>query len=224
MTRIAFLASGQGGTLKAVHLAIEHLGLALSIAEVIADRECGAIEFGRGVQIPNRVIPYDKTDDSALRNAVRGLNADILVTTFNRILSPRVLEAARGELVNLHYSLLPAFGGMIGMKTLEAARQRGVQWIGATCHTVTPSVDAGPILAQCVLAPRWEHEPIAQTQDIVFRAACLTLLGVLLARAGGVHPATESTTEIAGRPVHFSPGLAFDPGALDEQYWESVRK
>lgn len=48
--------------------------------------------------------------------------------------------------INVHPSLLPAFGG--GMDAVERALAAGVEESGATVHLVTGEVDAGPILVQ----------------------------------------------------------------------------
>lgn len=67
--------------------------------------------------------------------------------TFDRILDEKILALYPEGFINLHMSLLPAFPGM---RALERALESGVPFIGATMHLVTPRVDDGPPLAQCV--------------------------------------------------------------------------
>jgi formyltetrahydrofolate deformylase len=55
-------------------------------------------------------------------------------------------------MINIHHSFLPAFAGA---QPYRQAHQRGVKLIGATCHYVTPELDAGPIIDQEVT--RVEH-------------------------------------------------------------------
>jgi phosphoribosylglycinamide formyltransferase-1 len=55
--------------------------------------------------------------------------------------------------LNIHPSLLPAFGGkgFYGERVHRAVLERGVQFSGCTVHYVTNDFDAGPILLQrCV--------------------------------------------------------------------------
>ena len=73
--------------------------------------------------------------------------AEKIFLTFNRILNEKVLSLLPGGFINLHLSLLPAFPGM---RAWERALESGAPFVGATMHLVTPKVDDGPPLAQCV--------------------------------------------------------------------------
>ena len=53
------------------------------------------------------------------------------------------------RIINIHHSFLPAFAGG---QPYHAAHARGVKVIGATSHYVTAELDAGPIIAQDVVA------------------------------------------------------------------------
>ena len=52
-------------------------------------------------------------------------------------------------MINIHPSLLPAFGGL---DTHRRALEHGVRVHGCTVHFVTADLDHGPIIAQGVLA------------------------------------------------------------------------
>jgi phosphoribosylglycinamide formyltransferase-1 len=56
----------------------------------------------------------------------------------------------RGRMLNIHPSLLPAFGGpgMYGIKIHQAVLQRGARWTGVTIHFVDEEYDTGPIMLQ----------------------------------------------------------------------------
>lgn len=69
----------------------------------------------------------------------------ICLAGFMRLLSPCFIEAFRGQILNIHPSLLPAFPG------LDAERQalaHGVKLSGCTVHFVDNTLDGGPIIAQ----------------------------------------------------------------------------
>ncbi len=55
-----------------------------------------------------------------------------------------------GRVLNIHPSLLPAFGGKgyYGDRVHRAALERGVQFTGCTVHYVDNVYDNGPILLQ----------------------------------------------------------------------------
>jgi phosphoribosylglycinamide formyltransferase-1 len=72
----------------------------------------------------------------------------VLLAGFMRILTPAFVQRYEGRLVNIHPSLLPAFGGL---RTHERALAAGCRFAGATVHRVTPELDHGPILGQAVV-------------------------------------------------------------------------
>ena len=59
-------------------------------------------------------------------------------------------EDFAGKVVNIHPSLLPAFGGkgMYGIRVHQAVLAQGTKVTGCTAHLVTGDYDGGPILAQ----------------------------------------------------------------------------
>jgi phosphoribosylglycinamide formyltransferase-1 len=70
-----------------------------------------------------------------------------------RLLSAYFVAAFPQRILNIHPSLLPSFPG------LEAQRQAleyGVKFSGCTVHFVDENLDAGPILAQAIVAVRDE--------------------------------------------------------------------
>jgi len=65
-----------------------------------------------------------------------------------RILSPGFVARYRGRLINIHPSLLPAYGGL---NTHSRALHDGVRIHGCTVHFVTPDLDHGPIIIQAAV-------------------------------------------------------------------------
>lgn len=74
----------------------------------------------------------------------------IALAGFLSIVGKPILEAYPERVLNIHPSLLPAFGGegMWGQNVHEAVIKAGVDRSGATVHYVTEDVDRGPILLQ----------------------------------------------------------------------------
>jgi formyltetrahydrofolate deformylase len=72
----------------------------------------------------------------------------VVLARFMQILPPELCRAWAGRAINIHHSFLPSF---IGARPYHQAHARGVKLIGATCHYVTPDLDAGPIIEQDVI-------------------------------------------------------------------------
>ncbi len=89
-----------------------------------------------------------------------------------------------GRVINIHPSLLPAFGGagMYGNRVHQAALDRGVQFSGCTVHYVDNDYDNGPIILQrcCAVA----HDDTADSLAArVFQMECEALPTALLEAA-----------------------------------------
>ena len=65
-----------------------------------------------------------------------------------RLLTPFLVDAWQGRMLNIHPSLLPSFPGL---HTHARALAAGVKLHGCTVHLVTEEMDAGPILAQAAV-------------------------------------------------------------------------
>jgi phosphoribosylglycinamide formyltransferase 1 len=77
-------------------------------------------------------------------------SVDLVVNAgYDRILTGGFTAAFADRMINIHPSLLPAFGG--GMDSVAQALARGVKVTGCTVHFVTAEVDAGPILLQAAV-------------------------------------------------------------------------
>jgi formyltetrahydrofolate deformylase len=72
----------------------------------------------------------------------------IVLARFMQILPASLCTAWAGRAINIHHSFLPSF---VGARPYHQAYARGVKLIGATCHYVTPDLDAGPIIEQDVI-------------------------------------------------------------------------
>lgn len=72
----------------------------------------------------------------------------VVLARYMQILSPRLVTAYTGRVINIHHSFLPAF---VGSRPYHQAHERGVKLIGATAHYATASLDEGPIIEQDVV-------------------------------------------------------------------------
>jgi phosphoribosylaminoimidazolecarboxamide formyltransferase / IMP cyclohydrolase len=142
------LASGAGSLLEAV------IEAGLGVSVVVADRECRALEVARAAGVPSELVRRDSFGPSFDRPAytsrlVRVLRAHrvevVAMAGFGTILSPEMLAAFPGTVLNTHPALLPAFKGWHAVRD---ALEAGVAVTGTTVHVATETVDDGPVLAQ----------------------------------------------------------------------------
>ncbi len=222
-TRIVFLCSGNGGNLKAVGAAIESGWLDhASIVTVLTDRKCGANDYAFRKQIENKCIDFSCNDQSELVSLLHSCNPDIIITNVHKIIKPTVVEIFQGKLVNLHYSLLPAFGGSIGQKPVNSALAYGVKLVGVTVHLVDATLDGGKPLAQ-VAIPVHAHDNPDEVMDIVFRAGCLSLFATIRDFQANTTSKLAQSIIIRDRECLFNPAPNIPSEMNSERFWSQIQ-
>ena len=181
--RVLFLVSGNGGNLKFLHQISKHYDApdeikSIKVIGAIADRECGALNFAAENKLISKFHSFKRTqeENKKLIDYINELYPDIVITNVHKIISPEVLRETSAKFLNVHYSILPAFAGTIGMQTVNNAINAGSKFLGSTCHIVTEELDAGPILAQSVF-PYTKQDGV---YNLVFRSGALSLLAGIL--------------------------------------------
>lgn len=98
-----------------------------------------------------KITPDNKAEQEAAQIALlKQHKVDLVVLArYMQIVTGALIGEFHNRVINIHHSFLPAFAGA---KPYHAAYARGVKLIGATSHYVTEELDAGPIIAQDVLA------------------------------------------------------------------------
>jgi phosphoribosylglycinamide formyltransferase 1 len=151
MSRVGILVSGRGSNLQALIDASRDGRLGGDIALVLSNVETApALERARAAGVPARFRDHRgqarEAFDQELVTLLLEHGVDLVcLAGFMRRLSPVLLRAFPGRVLNVHPSLLPAFPG------LEAQRQAleyGVKVSGATVHLVDEGLDSGPIVLQ----------------------------------------------------------------------------
>jgi len=162
LPRIGVLVSGlSGGTnFQAILDAIARDELHARVALLVATNELhGAIARARMANVQTLVLPtadlsrehFDEKVADAFYEA--GVSV-VALAGYLRFVTPVLLEAFPGRILNVHPSLLPAFGGqgMYGNRVHRAVLEHGCRVSGCTVHLVDERYDTGPILDQaCVV-------------------------------------------------------------------------
>ena len=149
---VAILISGRGSNMAALIAAAATPDYPARIALVISNRAAApglALAAAAGIDtlaLPNRDFPdraaQERAIDAALR--ARGI-ALVCLAGYMRLLTPFLVGAWAGRMLNIHPSLLPA---LPGLDTHARALAAGAAEHGCTVHLVTEEMDAGPTLAQ----------------------------------------------------------------------------
>lgn len=195
------------------------------ICAVLSDRECGANVFARAQCLPTEVLDFSGAGQLTLVDRLHAIAADVAVTTVHRILSPDVVRAFDGRLLNLHYSLLPAFAATIGAQPVRMALNYGAKFVGVTVHVVDEGVDSGrPILQAVTATPA--AAALEAMMHVLFRSGCIGLLNSLAtvsnATPSGREGAQTSAT-VGGHLVHFNPAVMIHPGLEHESGWAFLK-
>lgn len=214
--KICFLASGGGGNFKFLHLSKE-LNLIKNIEFfLIADRECASLKYAKDIGIYNKKIEYKKNYNIELLGELNKINPDVIVTNWHKIIDKEVVQKYNNKLINLHYSLLPSFDGLIGIEPIKKAYERNCQYVGVTCHYVDEGVDSGKIISQALLKT---NIPIEEAIQIIFQKGCLILLNSILSL-----PQENIIEKSENNKFDYSPSLLFDDSIFDNKFWERLSK
>lgn len=157
--RVAVLASGTGSNLQAL---LDDPVVGPAIRLVVSDRaEAKALDRARSagveaVHLDPKTFDGREAHDQALVSLLQDREIDLVcLAGYMRILSPPVVRAFWGKMLNVHPALLPAFPGA---HAVREALAWGAKVTGVTVHVVDEEVDHGPILAQ-------EAVPILEDDD-----------------------------------------------------------
>ena len=157
MLRICVLASHQGTNFQAVANACQqgrvHANVVLLIcnnsdAPVMARARKSGIPT---VHLSSLTHPSSDLLDQSMHNHLAEENIDLVVLAgYMKKLGPRVLDAYRDRIINVHPSLLPRHGGpgFYGSRVHKAVIEAGDSETGATVHLVNSEYDMGKTLMQ----------------------------------------------------------------------------
>jgi phosphoribosylglycinamide formyltransferase-1 len=151
MKKVVILISGRGSNMQALLKA----KLPCAIVAVISNRaDAQGLDIAKAHGIPTAVVEHGNyadrdSFDQALAKTIDGFKADfVALAGFMRILSADFVARYYGRLINIHPSILPAYGGL---NTHARALQDGVKIHGCTVHFVTTNLDHGPIIIQAAV-------------------------------------------------------------------------
>ncbi|TWT95936.1 Phosphoribosylglycinamide formyltransferase [Botrimarina colliarenosi] len=205
------LISGSGRTLKNFLELVEADQLPVEIALVIASSAtAGGLAHAEAAGIPTSVVnrgeyATDELFGAAVFSRCRTAEVELVVMAGWLKLCP-VPDDYSGRVVNIHPSLLPAFGGhgMYGDRVHAAVLERGCKVTGVTVHFVDNEYDAGPIIWQTPV-PVFEDDTPHALAARVFEAEKEAYPHVLRMLAAGRVTLDEGRVRI-GKPKRTARG------------------
>lgn len=158
--RIAVFASGSGSNFQAIVNAVKAGRLDARIELLVCDRpQAKVVERAQTAGVPvytfrPKEYPSREAYEQEILVRLREKDIDLVVLAgYMRILTPVLVDAYWGRMINIHPSLLPSFPGL---HAVRQALEHGVKVTGVTVHLVDGGLDSGPILAQRALDIRPE--------------------------------------------------------------------
>lgn len=166
MSRILIFGSGKGSNARNI---LNHFkdDKKISVVGLVSDKpRRGFMDISYDFRINLEIIKGPELSDAKWINHLRiTYRPDyILLLGFLQKIPSELIQAFPESIINLHPSLLPAFGGdgMFGRNVHEAVIASGVKQSGITLHTIDEEYDRGEIIKQYVL----DVEPTDTVDDL----------------------------------------------------------
>ena len=149
MNKVVVMASGEGSNFSAI------VDFGIKVDKVITDNpNANVIKRAEKVGVP--CVSFDRKEgdrkygsgwcDRMVDESIPEDVSLIVLAGYMRILSPYFVKKWADKIINIHPSLLPAFGG--GCHAIKDTWEYGCEVFGVTVHWVIEEVDAGPIITQ----------------------------------------------------------------------------
>lgn len=150
--KLGIMASGSGSNFEAVAAAIAAGQLNAQIQVLIYNNpQAKAAERAQNYGVPAVLLNHRDFDsrealDAQVAKTLQAHGVEwVIMAGWMRIVTPTLIDAFPGRMINIHPSLLPSFKGI---RAIEQALASQVKITGCTVHIVTLAMDSGPILMQ----------------------------------------------------------------------------
>jgi formyltetrahydrofolate-dependent phosphoribosylglycinamide formyltransferase len=196
MIPTAILISGRGSNMASLLRAAADPAYPAKIVAVLSNRpDAPGLALAREAGIEALAIdhkPFGRdraAHEAALHAALvaRGVGL-VCLAGYMRLLTPFLVQAWAGRMLNIHPSLLPAFPGL---DTHTRALAAGAKLHGCTVHYVTETMDSGPILAQAAVPVLPDDTGASLAARVLAQEHVLYPLALRVAAGGPAMPASE---------------------------------
>jgi phosphoribosylglycinamide formyltransferase 1 len=153
--KLGVLASGSGTNFDAIARAVADGDLGADLVCMVCNNPgAGAFDVAarHGVDaelVDHREFGSRRAFDHRVLEVLAEHDVEwVIMAGWMRLVTPEFIDAYRGQILNIHPSLLPSFRGLDAVGQALAA---GVKITGVTVHHVVSEVDSGPIVAQAAV-------------------------------------------------------------------------
>ena len=153
--RVGILISGRGSNMVALVTAMRDGSVPAEPAVVVSNvPKAPGLATAAGFGVATAVVDHTavkprEAHERAIIEILGKHRVDIVcLAGYMRRLSPLLVAAFPGRILNVHPALLPAFPGLDAQ---QAALSYGVKVAGCTVHIVDEQVDHGPIVLQAAV-------------------------------------------------------------------------
>ncbi|KAK2653038.1 hypothetical protein Ddye_012894 [Dipteronia dyeriana] len=187
--KLAVFVSGGGSNFRSIHEGCVGGSVYGDVSVLVTNKHgCGGANYARDEGIPVILFPKSKDEPDGLSPvdlvaALRKLEVDfVLLAGYLKLIPVELVQAFPRSIVNIHPSLLPAFGGKgyYGMKVHKAVIASGARYSGPTVHFVDEHYDTGCILAQRVVPVLWNDTAGDLAARVLLEVMGFSILVVLI--------------------------------------------
>ncbi|CAM3463247.1 phosphoribosylglycinamide formyltransferase [Marinicrinis lubricantis] len=171
--RIAVFGSGNGSNFQAIADQVQAGQLDVKIELLVCDQpQAKIIERAEKAGVETLVLTLKQFEskaayEEAILERLTEKQVDLIVLAgYMKLISPVLLNAYKGRIINIHPSLLPSFPGKQGVAD---AFEYGVKVTGCTVHFVDEGMDTGPIIAQQAV-PVLDHDTVESLHQRIHEA------------------------------------------------------
>jgi len=147
--KTAVFISGKGSNLKSLIKFSKLKKSPISIEIIISNNpKSKGLAFGKIYKIEKKIFNFDKhikAEKKILKLLKKRKINLICLAGFMKILSKSFIQSFKGQILNIHPSLLPKYKGL---NTHERAITNKDRYSGCTVHFVTAKLDSGKIIIQ----------------------------------------------------------------------------
>lgn len=167
--RLAIFASGSGTNAEQIFGHFKGHTEIRAVVLLSNNPQAYALRRAENHGVSTVIFDRSQFNDGTVLNKLKNFNVThIVLAGFLWLIPQEILKAYQGRIINIHPSLLPAFGGkgMYGMKVHEAVKASGTTETGITIHEVNEKYDDGRILFQKPVPVTSDDSPDAIAEKV----------------------------------------------------------